>query len=129
MIKYNYGTGRRKTSVARVFIKPGKGEIIINDKKLDVYFNRELHRKSVLKPLIIANTMDKIDVFITVKGGGITGQADAIKLGLARALIDFDGEYRKALKSEGLITRDSRMVERKKYGKPKARKSSQYSKR
>lgn len=128
-MKYNYGTGRRKTSVARVFIKPGKGEIIINDKRLEEYFIREVHRKSILKPLTVVNTVDKIDAFITVKGGGITGQADAIKLGLARALIDFDSGYRKALKSEGLLTRDSRMVERKKYGKPKARKSPQYSKR
>jgi small subunit ribosomal protein S9 len=129
MNKYNYGTGRRKTSVARVFIKPGKGEIIVNDKKYDEYFNRELHRRSVLRPLEVVNTLDKIDAYITVKGGGITGQADAIKLGLARALIEFNSSYRKALKAEGLVTRDSRMVERKKYGKPKARKSSQYSKR
>ena len=129
MNKYNYGTGRRKTSVARVFIKPGKGEIIVNDKKYDEYFNRELHRRSVLKPLEVVNTLDKIDAYITVKGGGVTGQADAIKLGLARALIEFNSSYRKALKTEGLVTRDPRMVERKKYGKPKARKSAQYSKR
>jgi small subunit ribosomal protein S9 len=129
MNKYNYGTGRRKTSVARVFIKPGKGEIIVNDKKYDEYFNRELHRRSVLKPLEVVNTLDKIDAYITVKGGGVTGQADAIKLGLARALIEFNNSYRKALKTEGLVTRDPRMVERKKYGKPKARKSAQYSKR
>jgi small subunit ribosomal protein S9 len=129
MTKYNYGTGRRKTSVARVFIKPGKGEIVVNNKRYDEYFVRDLYKKSILRPLIVANVLDKIDAFVTVKGGGMTGQADAIKLGLARALVSFNSDYRKALKSEGLMTRDSRMVERKKYGKPKARKSPQYSKR
>jgi small subunit ribosomal protein S9 len=129
MNEYSYGTGRRKTSIARVFIKPGKGEIMVNGKEYNEYFIRELHRKAILKPMEVVNTTDKIDAYITIKGGGITGQAEAVKLGLARALIDFNSAYRNELKSAGLLTRDSRMVERKKYGKPKARKSSQYSKR
>jgi small subunit ribosomal protein S9 len=124
-----YGTGRRKTSVARVFIKPGKGLISVNGKKVDDYFRVESHRKSVISPFNVLNVANKMDAYITVKGGGLNGQAQAVRHGLSRALITYDPDYRKDLKECGFLTRDPRMVERKKYGKPKARKSPQYSKR
>ena len=124
-----YGTGRRKSSVARVFARPGKGEIKINNTMLDTYFGRETDRMIVRQPLETAEAMDKFDLLITVKGGGTSGQAGAIRLGITRALIEFDGELRPSLRKAGFVTRDSREVERKKVGLHKARKRPQYSKR
>ena len=129
MSNYNYGTGRRKTSVSRVFIKPGKGDIKINNKTLEEYFERMTLRQIVLQPLALLNQEGKFDLYITVAGGGKSGQAGAVRHGLARALEQFNPEFRSEMKKAGFMTRDSRMVERKKYGKPKARKSDQYSKR
>lgn len=135
MTKYIYGTGKRKTSVARVFLKSGKGLITINNSKN--YFNNSIKSTTIIKkPLRLLNIIDKIDLKITVKGGGITGQAEAIKHGISKALVEFDknneekeNSYRKTLKKNGLLTRDSRKVERKKVGRRKARKKEQYSKR
>ncbi|MEW4983449.1 MAG: 30S ribosomal protein S9 [Cycloclasticus sp.] len=124
-----YGTGRRKSSVARVFARPGKGEIKINNATLDAYFGRETDRMIVRQPLETADAMEKFDFLITVKGGGTSGQAGAIRLGITRALMEFDGELRPALRKAGFVTRDSREVERKKVGLHKARKRPQYSKR
>jgi len=124
-----YGTGRRKSSVARVFARPGKGEIKINNATLDAYFGRETDRMIVRQPLETAEAMEKFDFLITVKGGGTSGQAGAIRLGITRALMEFDGELRPALRKAGFVTRDSREVERKKVGLHKARKRPQYSKR
>ncbi|MGB0237400.1 MAG: 30S ribosomal protein S9 [Cycloclasticus sp.] len=124
-----YGTGRRKSSVARVFARPGKGEIKINNTTLDTYFGRETDRMIVRQPLETAEAMDKFDLLITVKGGGTSGQAGAIRLGITRALMEFDGELRPSLRKAGFVTRDSREVERKKVGLHKARKRPQYSKR
>lgn len=129
MAGYYYGTGRRKTSVSRVFLKQGKGEITINGKSLEDYFERMTARQIVMQPLVTIDQVGKFDLYITVKGGGKSGQAGAVRHGLARALEEFDSSFRPALKKAGFMTRDSRMVERKKYGKPKARKSDQYSKR
>ncbi len=128
-VNYFYGTGRRKTSVSRVFLKPGKGTISVNGKKLDEYFERPTARQIVMQPLATLGKEGQFDLYITVAGGGKSGQAGAVRHGLARALEKFDAEFRPALKQAGFMTRDSRMVERKKYGKPKARKSDQYSKR
>ena len=125
----NYGTGRRKSSSARVFIKPGSGKITINQRELDVYFGRETARMIVRQPLELVELTDKLDLYITVKGGGISGQAGAIRHGIARALLQVDPDFRLALKRAGLLTRDARMVERKKPGLKKARKASQFSKR
>ncbi len=124
-----YGTGRRKSSVARVFITPGKGNITINKRSIDEYFGLETLKVIVRQPLAATNTADQFDLKITVKGGGTTGQAGAIRQGIARALIEADADLRPALKKEGFLTRDSRMKERKKYGLKKARKASQFSKR
>jgi len=124
-----YGTGRRKSSVARVFARPGKGDIKINNETLDTYFGRETDRMIVRQPLETAEAMEKFDFLITVKGGGTSGQAGAIRLGITRALMEFDGELRPALRKAGFVTRDSREVERKKVGLHKARKRPQYSKR
>ncbi|HIF18797.1 MAG TPA: 30S ribosomal protein S9 [Cycloclasticus sp.] len=124
-----YGTGRRKSSVARVFARPGKGEIKINNATLDAYFGRETDRMIVRQPLETAEAMEKFDFLITVKGGGTSGQAGAIRLGITRALMEYDGELRPALRKAGFVTRDSREVERKKVGLHKARKRPQYSKR
>jgi small subunit ribosomal protein S9 len=129
MADYNYGTGRRKTSCARVFIKPGKGNITINGKEPDAYFQRAVLSQISLQPLALLNAEGKFDLYITVKGGGKTGQAGAIRHGLSRALVDFDEANRPELKKAGFLTRDARAVERKKPGKPKARKSAQFSKR
>lgn len=129
MTNYFYGTGRRKTSVSRVFLKAGKGNITINGKKLEEYFERMTARQIVMQPLVILNQEGKFDLYITVAGGGKSGQAGAVRHGLARALEQFDPTFRPAMKKAGFMTRDSRMVERKKYGKPKARKRDQYSKR
>lgn len=126
---YFYGTGRRKTSVARVFLKPGNGKITVNGKAFDEYFERAILRQIIMQPAELVDVVGKFDLYITVSGGGKTGQAGAIRHGFARALIAYNPEYRKILKAEGFLTRDPRMVERKKPGKPKARKSAQYSKR
>ncbi|KXJ50096.1 MAG: 30S ribosomal protein S9 [Cycloclasticus sp.] len=124
-----YGTGRRKSSVARVFARPGKGDIKINNLTLDAYFGRETDRMIVRQPLETTEAMEKFDLLITVKGGGTSGQAGAIRLGITRALMEFDGELRPMLRKAGFVTRDSREVERKKVGLHKARKRPQYSKR
>ena len=128
--KYYYGTGRRKKSIARVRIIEGKGKITVNGQDLDEYFGLETLKVIVRQPLTVTNTLTKYDVIATVKGGGYTGQAGAIRHGLARALNEADtAEYRPILKSNGFLTRDPRMKERKKYGLKKARKSPQFSKR
>jgi small subunit ribosomal protein S9 len=126
---YWWGTGRRKSSVARVRIKPGSGKLVINKKELDDYFRREQDRKSVLAPLKTVNAEKVFDVFINVRGGGITGQAGASLLGIARALRNYDDNYVQALRDGGHLTRDPRMVERKKPGQRGARRRFQFSKR
>lgn len=123
------GTGRRKTSIARVRLLPGNGNITINKRDIEEFFNYETLRVVVREPLVISETLDKYDVFVNVEGGGFTGQAGAIRHGIARALIESDEELRPILKKAGYLTRDSRMKERKKYGFKKARKSPQFSKR
>lgn len=127
--KFFYATGRRKTSSARVFLKPGKGTITINGKKADDYLTRMQSRMVIVQPLDLLNQMGKFDAKITVAGGGESGQAGAIRLGITRALIAFNAEFKAQLKKAGFITRDPRMVERKKYGKAGARRRFQYSKR
>ncbi|MEI8356608.1 MAG: 30S ribosomal protein S9 [Deltaproteobacteria bacterium] len=124
-----YGTGKRKSSIARVWLKPGSGKITINNKDLDNYFGRETSKMVVLQPLEITENVGKYDVFATVKGGGDSGQAGAIKHGLTKALLELDVALRGTLKKAGFITRDSRVKERKKYGKKGARASFQFSKR
>lgn len=125
----NYGTGRRKTSTARVFIKPGTGQITVNNRSLDEYFGRPTARMIVRQPLELVQMADKFDVKVTVAGGGSNGQAGAIRHGLTRALIEYDETLRSALRKAGYVTRDAREVERKKVGLRKARKRPQYSKR
>lgn len=125
----NYGTGRRKSAVARVRLLPGKGEIIINNKSLDDYFGMELLKREVRRPLVITGTEGKYNVIARVAGGGTTGQAGALRHGISRALLQVDAELRPILKKAGFLTRDPRMKERKKYGLKKARKASQFSKR
>ena len=125
----NYGTGRRKSAVARVRLLPGKGEIIINNKPLDDYFGMELLKREVKRPLVITGTEGKYNVIARVAGGGTTGQAGALRHGISRALLQVDAELRPTLKKAGFLTRDPRMKERKKYGLKKARKASQFSKR
>ena len=124
-----YGTGRRKSSIARVRIMNGKGNITVNGVSLDEYFGEETLKVIVKQPLTVTNTLDKFDVIATVKGGGFSGQAGAIRHGIARALNAANLEYRPVLKSNGFLTRDSRTKERKKYGLKKARKAPQFSKR
>ena len=124
-----YGTGRRKTSVARVRLIPGEGNIVVNERKLDEYFGRKTMEIIVKQPLDVTETRGKYDVVASVKGGGTTGQAGAIRHGIARALLKVDGELRLSLKKAGLLTRDPREKERRKYGLKKARKASQFSKR
>jgi small subunit ribosomal protein S9 len=124
-----YGTGRRKSSTARVFMTKGSGEIVINDRSIDEFFGRETARMIVRQPLEKVEMLDKWDIKATVKGGGISGQAGAIRLGLTRALMEYDEELRKPLRKAGYVTRDAREVERKKVGLHKARKATQYSKR
>lgn len=124
-----YGTGRRKSSVARVTLTPGTGEIIINGRTFEEYIPNGLSRLDVLQPLVITNTQATLDVKAEVEGGGITGQAGAIRHGISRALLEANPEYRKLLKPEGMLTRDPRSKERKKYGLKKARRASQFSKR
>jgi len=126
---YYYGTGRRKHSVARVRVYEGSGKITINGRDIDDYFGLETLKLIVRQPFAITNTADKFDIVCTVAGGGVTGQAGAIRHGLSRALLQFDPELRSALKKEGFLTRDPRMKERKKYGLKKARRAPQFSKR
>ena len=124
-----YGTGRRKTSTARVFMKPGSGSITVNDKPLDAFFGRKTAQMIVRQPLELMQVTDKFDVNVTVKGGGTTGQAGAIRHGLTRALMSYDESMRPTLRKAGFVTRDAREVERKKVGLRKARRATQYSKR
>ena len=124
-----YGTGRRKSSTARVFLTKGTGQIMVNDRPLDEFFGRETARMIVRQPLEKLELLDNFDIKATVTGGGISGQAGAIRLGLTRALIEYDEELRKPLRKAGYVTRDAREVERKKVGLHKARKATQYSKR
>jgi small subunit ribosomal protein S9 len=125
----NYGTGRRKTATARVFLKPGKGQITVNDKSLADYFGRETSRMMVRQPLEVADSLNRFDILVTVEGGGPSGQAGAIRHGITRALMEYDPSLRPALRTAGFVTRDAREVERKKVGLHKARRGTQYSKR
>ena len=124
-----YGTGRRKSSVARVYLVPGTGKITINKRDIDEYLGLETLKVVVRQPLVATETIDKFDVLVNVRGGGYSGQAGAIRHGIARALLQVDPDFRDSLKRAGLLTRDARMVERKKPGLKKARKASQFSKR
>jgi small subunit ribosomal protein S9 len=124
-----YATGKRKTAVARVWMKEGSGSFTVNNRNFDDYFTRDVLKKIIQQPLEITNQMGKFDFYVNVDGGGIAGQADAVKHGISRALCEFDAELRPALKKAGFLTRDSRMKERKKYGQPGARKRFQFSKR
>ncbi|OFV90112.1 MAG: 30S ribosomal protein S9 [Acidobacteria bacterium RIFCSPLOWO2_12_FULL_65_11] len=124
-----YGTGRRKTSTARVFLRPGTGAIRVNQRNFDAFFTTEALRTQIRQPLLITETADKFDILATVAGGGVSGQAGAVRLGIARALVEYNLELRKRLKDEGLLTRDARAKERKKYGMAGARKRFQFSKR
>ncbi|OGF62744.1 MAG: 30S ribosomal protein S9 [Candidatus Fischerbacteria bacterium RBG_13_37_8] len=124
-----YGTGKRKTSIARVFLREGSGKVMVNNRELHEYFPMVALQNIARSPLALTNLIDKFDAFITTKGGGISAQADAIKLGISRALEKFNPELRKILKDNKMLTRDSREKERKKYGQPGARKRFQYSKR
>ena len=124
-----YGTGRRKTSTARVFLRPGTGTITVNHREFERFFPTDSQRIQVKRPLLVTETGDKFDVLATVAGGGVNGQAGAVRLGIARALVLFNAELRKQLKKEGLLTSDSRIKERKKYGLAGARKRFQFSKR
>ena len=125
----NYGTGRRKSSVARVYLVPGTGKITINKRDIDEYFGLDTLKVIVRQPLVATETSDKFDVLVNVKGGGYTGQAGAIRHGISRALLTVDGDYRPVLKKAGYLTRDPRMKERKKYGLKAARRAPQFSKR
>ena len=124
-----YGTGRRKTSTARVFLRPGSGTLTINRRKFEEFFPTEALRTQIKTPLVLTETADKFDILATVAGGGVSGQAGAVRLGIARALVTYNLELRKSLKTEGLLTRDARAKERKKYGMAGARKRFQFSKR
>jgi len=124
-----YGTGRRKTSTARVFLRPGAGTLTINRRTFEEFFPTEALRTQIRTPMVLTETADKFDVLATVAGGGVSGQAGAVRLGIARALVTYNLELRKALKNEGLLTRDARAKERKKYGMAGARKRFQFSKR
>jgi small subunit ribosomal protein S9 len=124
-----YGTGRRKTSTARVFLRPGTGTVNINRRAFETFFPTEALRTQIRQPLLITETADKFDILATVAGGGVSGQAGALRLGIARALVEYNAELRKRLKDEGLLTRDARAKERKKYGMAGARKRFQFSKR
>ena len=125
----NYGTGRRKTATARVYLRSGKGTITVNDRPLDQFFGRETGRMIVRQPLEAVQLVNKFDISVRVDGGGITGQAGAIRHGITRALIEYDESLRKTLRDAGFVTRDAREVERKKVGRRKARRGTQYSKR
>ena len=128
LVQY-YGTGRRKSAIARVFLRPGSGNFKVNDKGLETYFVTEQQRVSAVRPLVLTELTSTFDVVTTVKGGGVSAQADAVKMGISRALIEFNAELRKTLKTEGLLSRDARAKERKKYGQKGARKRFQFSKR
>ncbi|MBB5017629.1 small subunit ribosomal protein S9 [Chitinivorax tropicus] len=127
--KYNYGTGRRKSAVARVFLAAGKGQIIVNGKPVDEYFSRETGRMIVRQPLELTNHVETFDIKVNVTGGGENGQAGAVRHGIARALVDYDASLKSALRKAGLMTRDAREVERKKVGLRGARRRKQFSKR
>ncbi len=129
MDNFYLGTGRRKESVARVQLKPGKGSIMVNEKPLESYFQRKTLEKMVRQPMVVTGTEGNFDAIVKVAGGGVSGQAGAVSLGIARALLQADADYRPALKKAGLLTRDPRMKERRKYGLKKARKAPQFSKR
>jgi small subunit ribosomal protein S9 len=124
-----YGTGRRKSSTARVYLRPGSGEITVNQRPFDEYFPNEMLKMIIRQPLALTETSDKFDILIRVRGGGYSGQAGALRHGIARALVEYNPEFRKRLKEAGFLTRDPREVERKKYGQPGARKRFQFSKR
>jgi small subunit ribosomal protein S9 len=124
-----YATGRRKTSTARVFLRPGTGAISVNRRAFEAFFTTEALRTQIKQPLVLTETSDKFDILATVAGGGVSGQAGAVRLGIARALVEYNLELRKRLKGEGLLTRDARAKERKKYGMAGARKRFQFSKR
>jgi small subunit ribosomal protein S9 len=126
---YIWGTGRRKTSTARVRIKPGTGKFLINDREFDKFFLTDDTRRAAMQPLVVTEARNNFDIWVNVAGGGITGQAGAVSLGVARALLRENANFDKVLREHGLLTRDSREVERKKYGRHKARRSTQFSKR
>ncbi|NMF90863.1 MULTISPECIES: 30S ribosomal protein S9 [Aromatoleum] len=128
-VTYNYGTGRRKTAVARVFIKPGSGNIVVNGKPLDEFFSRETGRMIVRQPLTLTENENRFDIMVNVTGGGESGQAGAVRHGITRALIEYDAELKSVLRKAGFVTRDAREVERKKVGFRKARRRKQFSKR
>jgi small subunit ribosomal protein S9 len=128
-LQQNYGTGRRKSSTARVFLRAGKGAIVVNGRPLDEFFGRETSRMIVRQPLELTKMTDKFDISVTVEGGGITGQAGAIRLGIARSLVEYDDTLKSELRKAGFMTRDAREVERKKVGLHKARRATQFSKR
>jgi small subunit ribosomal protein S9 len=128
-IQQNYGTGRRKSSTARVFLRPGKGSITVNERPLDTFFGRETSRMIVRQPLELTKMTEKFDIMVTVEGGGNTGQAGAIRLGISRALVEYDETLKLDLRKAGFMTRDAREVERKKVGLHKARRATQFSKR
>jgi len=128
-VTYNYGTGRRKTAVARVFIKQGSGAIVVNGKPVDEFFSRETGRMIVRQPLVLTENEGRFDILVNVTGGGESGQAGAVRHGITRALIDFDAELKGPLRKAGFVTRDAREVERKKVGFRKARRRKQFSKR
>lgn len=125
----NYGTGRRKSSTARVFLRAGSGKIVVNDRPLDEFFGRETSRMIVRQPLVLTEMTEKFDILATVEGGGMTGQAGAIRLGIARALVEYNETLKSGLRKAGFMTRDAREVERKKVGLHKARRATQFSKR
>ena len=127
--QFHYGTGRRKTAVARVFIKSGSGAIVVNDKPVDEFFSRETGRMVVRQPLVVTNHLDTFDIMVNVHGGGESGQAGAVRHGISRALVAYDDTLKPALRKAGLVTRDAREVERKKVGLHKARRRKQFSKR
>jgi small subunit ribosomal protein S9 len=124
-----YGTGRRKASIARVFLRPGTGNFVVNRKPFETYFVTEQQRVSAKRPLVLTEVSGSFDVLANVSGGGVSAQADAVKMGISRALLEFNAELRKTLKGDGLLSRDARIKERKKYGQKGARKRFQFSKR
>ena len=128
LVQY-YGTGRRKSSVARVFLRPGSGNFVVNRKGYEEYFVTEQQRVSAKRPLVLVEMLANFDVLANVSGGGVSAQADAVKMGISRALLEFNAELRKTLKADGLLSRDARIKERKKYGQKGARKRFQFSKR
>ena len=128
-VDQNYGTGRRKSATARVFLRPGTGEITVNKRKIEDYFQNETHRMVIRQPLQLTDSVNKVDVLVSVDGGGVAGQAGAVRHGITRALVMMNPDFRMRLKKAGLVTRDPRVKERKKYGQKGARKRFQFSKR